>query len=324
MVAHEYQTMNPNALQPAVLENATIETGSPDDYSTLAHLHYRAAAPATMVGVLRARIDGLLAGVLVVSMPARNASWRSVAWPDLLDAPSPREALRRLNLQVRCISRVIVAPRFRGLGLATSLVRAYLRSPLTPRTEAIASMGHFHGFFTRAGMQSIPLRSPPGDERLVEALRASGMHHADLMVHAGRQAIASRPELARELRIWVRSRSELRTRARASPLDLALLAAERILPRRIVYVCDHAPQPPHGSAAHLSAAPPPTQPCTRSLRPCIPAAAKTAGPPLVPLIIMLTPAERRACLRSLGKQHPDRRAALLRALHLDPTQAGAA
>lgn len=283
-------------------EGARIEVGTGADYARLAHHHYRAGPPATMVHVLRASIDGMLAGVLVVSMPARNASWRGIAWPDLLCGPDRREDLRQLNTHVRCISRVIVEPRFRGLGLGFGLVRAYLHTPLTGRTEAIASMGGFCGFFARAGMHAIPLPPPPGDERLLEALRACGMSHAHLMTIAGREHALTRPEVERELRLWVRSRSTLRDRAGESPAALALLAAQRILPRRMAYVWTRPGE---------------LNPGEQPMNHPIPREAPRTHPPLVPFIVMLTHDERRACVRALGARHAGRRDALLQALGLD-------
>ena len=53
---------------------------------------------------------------------------------------------------MRTISRVIVDPRCRGVGLAVRLVRHALEDATTPYTEAIAAMGRVHPFFEKAGM----------------------------------------------------------------------------------------------------------------------------------------------------------------------------
>ncbi|MCC6284212.1 MAG: hypothetical protein IT439_02745 [Phycisphaerales bacterium] len=285
------------AIAPDLPDGARIEAGSPADYARLAHHHYRSGPPATIARVLRATMDAELAGVLVVSMPARNASWRDVAWAGAFTASDPRQQLRLLNAGVRCISRVVVEPRFRGLGLGASLVRAYLASALTPCTEAVATMGPFSGLFARAGMRAIALGLPPGDERLLEALRACGLRHDDLMTFDGRRRVLARPELVREVRAWVRSRSALRARAGEPAPDLALLAAMRILPRRVAYVSGPGP---------VRGAPEPPAQGSRALR----------TSPHVPLIFMLAPDERRACLRMLGRLKQDRRAALLRVLNI--------
>ncbi len=154
-----------------------IEQGSERDLQALAHHHYRPGKPATVARVLTARdsASGALAGVLVVSMPTLNGAWRSRAWPDRFDVGSKRERARRINDELRCISRVIVAPEYRGSGLAVRLVRAYIDAPLTPCTEAIAAMGGVCPFFSRAGMTPFRLVRSARDQRLHDALHYAGV-----------------------------------------------------------------------------------------------------------------------------------------------------
>jgi GNAT superfamily N-acetyltransferase len=50
---------------------------------------------------------------------------------------------------------VIVHPQFRGLGIASQLVRRICDECPTRYVEAIAAMGEVHPFFERAGMRKI-------------------------------------------------------------------------------------------------------------------------------------------------------------------------
>ena len=152
-----------------------IERGTIHDYAALAHLHYRAGRPASVVRVLRARHGGEVIGVLVVSMPTLDGWWRELAWPGRFRCGDKSRDTARLNREVRCISRVIVDPRRRGTGVARLLVRAYLRRPLTPLTESCAAMGAWCPFFSAAGMTEY--RSPPSarDARLADALAGCGL-----------------------------------------------------------------------------------------------------------------------------------------------------
>ncbi|HYE01768.1 MAG TPA: GNAT family N-acetyltransferase [Phycisphaerales bacterium] len=152
-----------------------LEPGTRADYAALARFHYRAGAPATMVGVVRAVEPGRgeLAGVLVVSMPTLNGPWRELAWPGRYAGPDRRRGLRRLNAEVRTISRVVVEPRYRGLGLGRRLVEAYLRRPLTAATEAVAAMGGACPFFARAGMREYEVG--PGGARVPAVRRPGGV-----------------------------------------------------------------------------------------------------------------------------------------------------
>ena len=184
-----------------------IEAGTFDDYKQLSHLHYLGAAPATRPLILRAlrRVDettSILAGVMVVSMPTLNGSWRDRAWPGFFTSSNKSDNARLLNKHLRSISRVIVEPRSRGLGIATQLVRAYLERPQTPASEAVAAMGSVCPFFEHAGMQSYDMPPTPIDLRLLDALDHLGLDLIDLISNP----IEERSFLANELLRWARNR----------------------------------------------------------------------------------------------------------------------
>lgn len=183
-----------------------IEPGGRAEYEALARWHYRAGAPRGVVKVLAARDarSSELAGVLTVSMPVINGGWRSLVWPGGYDTGEKRRDIERLNREVRCISRVIVDPRWRGLGVAKRLVRAYLREPLTVRTEAVAAMGRVSPFFRAAGMREHVLPPCARDARLGDAAafalgdrearsaKLSGWRGAFLQRESARWAMSSR------------------------------------------------------------------------------------------------------------------------------------
>lgn len=185
----------------------TIEEGTLDDYAALAHLHYRGGCPAVVVKILRAMRTvprhvhpsrQLLAGVVLVSMPTLNARWRDRVWPGFFTTGSKPLNARRLNANLRTLTRAIVEPRSRGLGVASALVRAYLADPLTPGTEALAAMGSVCPFFERGGMTPYDMPSTPEDLRLLDALTHLGLTPAQL--HTAR--IEAGSLLARELSTW--------------------------------------------------------------------------------------------------------------------------
>ncbi len=181
-----------------------IEPGTLQDLAALAQHHYRAGPPATITRILRAMRampDGTdhLAAVLVVSMPVLNAIWRPLAWPGRFNTGDRRANARAINDQLRCISRVIVAPSSRGLGIAASLVRAYIANPETPCTEAVAAMGACCPFFRAAGMTEYNLPRTPHDARLHDALEHAGLTPTDLLTP--RQLP---PFIQQELQRWSR------------------------------------------------------------------------------------------------------------------------
>lgn len=225
-----------------------IRIGSPADYGLLARHHYRAAAPATFVRVLAAvaaRGDHReqVVGVLTVSMPAINGPWRAAAWPEVFaGAAGSAEAVRRLNADVRVISRVVVSPAWRGRGVGVALVRHYLAHPCTPLTEAVAAMGVFCPLFTAAGMRRVEYPPARRVMRLAARLR-------DLQIECWRLADADgllrsmevprRAELEHHLRVFAGAHRDTRGRAGAPLETLIDLAARRLGDRPAAFVAGH-------------------------------------------------------------------------------------
>jgi len=174
-----------------------LRAGSTADYSALSEFHYLRHAPVTATRVLAlvdtapdvltrwARLRGeqeeeiasdRVVAVLVESLPALSCALRDEALGGRYRGWSDRGAMARLlNAEVRCISRVVVHPQWRGLGLAVRLVGEAMATMTTPYLEALASMGRVHPFFARAGMREYRRWPHPRDQRLIDALRSVGL-----------------------------------------------------------------------------------------------------------------------------------------------------
>jgi len=218
-----------------------IESGVREDWEALRRHHYVAGDPATCVAIRRAMVDSMLAGVLVVSMPTLNAAWRAPAWGDRYTTGEKSARAARLNEEVRAISRVVVDPRCRGLGVAQALVRDYLRAPLTPCTEAVAVMGRFRAFFESAGMRAYRLPPTRRDARLLDALRHAGIEPWRLACPLDAleriEQSGRRPFVEGALRIWSRDRDASRggVARGLSYEDLFREACARVRTGRIAY-----------------------------------------------------------------------------------------
>lgn len=209
------------------MDDLIVRAGDASDYAALARHHYLANRPATMTRVLAiedrsptvrdrwramggnpeeaepsaSATGGRVAAVLVESLPALSCAMRDAALPGRYTGWRRRASARLLNEEVRCISRVIVHPQFRGLGLAVRLVREALATAATAYTEALAAMGWVHPFFRRAGMTEY--RRPPHarDQRLLDALRAAGIEPWELAAPARlRRRLAGAADAADERR----------------------------------------------------------------------------------------------------------------------------
>jgi len=213
--------------------------GTRADYERLAGLHYLNGDPATFERVVTARAGGSLAGVLVASRPTLNGAHRALAWGDRYASGDRRADAGRLNAEVRCLSRVIVDPRFRGQGLARRLVERYLESPLTACTEAIAAMGGVCPFFARAGMTAYALTPSARSARLIDALDHAGLTRESLCDESAvRRAMRSakrRRFLARELRVWAGASRATGRKKDAGAERLLELARSRLSCERVAY-----------------------------------------------------------------------------------------
>lgn len=195
----------------SLLGRIEIAIGEEADYRRLAHWHYRPGLPAMAcrTRVARDRRTGERVGALVVTMPAINSAWRRWAWGDDYRTGDRARDVRRLNREVRRIARVVVDPRYRGIGLARRLVECELADPLTPRTEAIAAMGAFSPFFERAGMTAYPAPIGERSSRLLDVIAHAGVESWRLAQPraAWARAIEALPRgfLDGELERWRRS-----------------------------------------------------------------------------------------------------------------------
>ncbi|MBY0111196.1 MAG: hypothetical protein K2Y21_00135 [Phycisphaerales bacterium] len=220
--------------------------------ASLLDRHYASVRPARLCTVLGAFADRepRPVGALIVAFPALNARWREAAWPGEYrgdgDRESRRRIARRVNRDLRVIARVVVDPRFRGNGVGVSLVRAYLRSPRTRRTEAVASMGEHCPIFEHAGMRRVATHLIARDRTLERTLRRMRIR-PDVLVDEWllERAVRRKPELVPLLAAWARaSRGTRAVLDRPDWLpEIAAQAARAILAPPAVFVTEKGISP---------------------------------------------------------------------------------
>jgi ABC-type ATPase with predicted acetyltransferase domain len=147
----------------------TIERGTPRDYFALEQFHYIPRRPATWATVRVVRYEphaqpvhgpdlSRVVAVGVLSYPVPSSIPREQFLR--IQSLSRREKLVFVNQHLRTISRVVVHPQFRSLGLSSVLVRCLCKHCDTRYVEAIARMARAHPFFDRAGMTRIAPANP--------------------------------------------------------------------------------------------------------------------------------------------------------------------
>jgi len=200
-----------------LLAGIRIQRGAREDWDRLAPLHYRSHHAGAVTDIFRVvhRAAGqreTLVGVIVYSRSPLSLAARNRATGGRYRVGRNLAAGRLVNEELRIVSRVVIAPNWRGLGLASRLVAETLPRVGTPYVEALAAMGRVHPFFEQAGMTAYPgAPGPAGSERLRSALEAVGLgrcarRSAEALDAALKSlAPAARRLAEREIERWARS-----------------------------------------------------------------------------------------------------------------------
>jgi hypothetical protein len=178
----------------SVIKRLQIVRGSLEDYKKLARFHYRDSRIRPFAAIFAIKllnhpvqskqIKALSTepvGVIVYTMPNTGAELRNVATGNLFAGFDRKTRLSLINKNIRCISRVIIEPRFRGLGLASRLVRETMPEMNVPVIEAMAVMGIVNPFFEKAGMKAYVANMPVRCIELIEAFSEVGVEEEELI-----------------------------------------------------------------------------------------------------------------------------------------------
>ena len=111
----------------SVTKHLEIVQGGPGDYKSLCCYHYRETDAGPFAAIFALQADENLAhragiktaGVIVYRMPSTGLELRNIATNNFFTGFGRGTSLSLINNNIRCISRVIIEPRFRGLGLAS-------------------------------------------------------------------------------------------------------------------------------------------------------------------------------------------------------------
>jgi hypothetical protein len=170
-----------------VTHRLEITEGSKADYESLSHYHYREnhlgpyCAIYALKGSFRTAEKLGTVGVIVYSMPTAGCQMRTITTGNLFSGLDKSTRLKLINKNIRTISRVIIEPRFRSLGLAARLVKETMPIMNVPFVEALAVMGRISPFFEKAGMTRYDPPASAACVRLTEVLAAIGVDEQDLI-----------------------------------------------------------------------------------------------------------------------------------------------
>jgi ABC-type lipoprotein export system ATPase subunit/GNAT superfamily N-acetyltransferase len=143
---------NKPAAECSLTKEMVIEGGYLADWRRLSEFHYRSHHAGASREVYRLRRGSELCGVIVYCYPPPGCSGRNLVLPKM--------SLRGLNLGLSTISRIVIHPKYRGIGLGAKLIRETLLRVGTPCVEMIAVMAKYNPFAEKAGMKKILEQKP--------------------------------------------------------------------------------------------------------------------------------------------------------------------
>ena len=142
----------------SVREKVRVEKGSVEDYERLKRFHYKGKSEKRSGGFnvrdcFRLLYGDVLIGVIVFCNSFLNLKPRNMVFGErYVYTSSDLHKAHLINEEIARISRVVIHPKFRGIGLGELLVKETLSKVDAKVVEVLAVMARYNPFFEKAGM----------------------------------------------------------------------------------------------------------------------------------------------------------------------------
>lgn len=139
-----------NVKKCSLYNQIKIEEGTIQDYYKLGKFHYRNGKFAGHFKTFKMLHNNDLIGVVCYSYPPLALKGRNTYTDRYKNSTS--EIAKLINKELKIVSRIVIHPKYRGIGLATDLLKETM--PLTNQKyiELLAVMGRFNPFAEKSGM----------------------------------------------------------------------------------------------------------------------------------------------------------------------------
>jgi ABC-type ATPase with predicted acetyltransferase domain len=144
---------NQPAKECSLIREMRIEEGRTKDWQELSVFHYRSHRIAAPRKIFCLKRGNELCGVIVYCYPPSTSFGRRLVLPHM--------PMKELNKKLSSISRVVVHPKYRTVGLGNKLIQETIHLAGTEYVEMSAVMAKYNPFAEKAGMKRIVEQSPP-------------------------------------------------------------------------------------------------------------------------------------------------------------------
>lgn len=244
--------LQPRKRPISFFKRLSIRQGERRDWENFASFHYKSHALGIIDKIYLLHLDGEPIGIVVYAFPQAGCSLRNRVTGNRYAGTAVTIAARKrlLNKEVRVVQRIVIDPRFRGLGLAAALLRSTIPLLGVRFVECLAVMGGYSRFLQKAGFMEVGRMELPREGRiLLGELRSEGLDETELHDEERlKQILRKRCEksgvFGELLRRWFGQRSFVKG-ARSAPkhrkesLDkMAKAVVESLTSRPFYFICD--------------------------------------------------------------------------------------
>ena len=141
-----------------IYNHLKVEIGTKEDYNKLKKFHYRQSNLGALKNVYKLSLKNKTIGVIVICYPHLALKGRNIYTKGKYNKMT-KEICAEINEKFECIARVILHPKYRGLGLAYYFLQEYFNMSDCEYIETVAVMSKYSPFFQKAGMTYIPVEA---------------------------------------------------------------------------------------------------------------------------------------------------------------------
>ncbi len=154
--------------QFSLINYMKIEPATKEDYEYLKGFHYLQGNPAAPKYRFKLTYKGETIGIIVYTLTFRALHFRNQLFPEY------KNNIQKVNSDILRISRIIIHPKFRGIGLAQELVKQTLPLVNARIVECVAAMAKYNPFFEKAGMTLVgKMELQPDQKKLLEFIESA-------------------------------------------------------------------------------------------------------------------------------------------------------
>jgi len=154
----------------SLVKEMKIVDGTMEDYKKLARFHYRSSYLVAPKKIFAMKRNDETVGVIVYARPPAICFGRKECFGRPL-------RVHEINATLLTITRVVVHPKYRTIGLGVKLVKETLPLAGSPYVEMVAVMSKYNPFAVKAGMRAVVEKTPdPKLLRLKDELKMLGFN----------------------------------------------------------------------------------------------------------------------------------------------------